>query len=104
MLIAATRKVCEAVSFDQETFDGFHFYDLDFSYRAFRAGYKLTVAYDILLIHDSRGVTNAAWERYAQLFARKYQGQISFSNGPRDFSWRALGSRKKGKFGPFTGA
>ena len=37
----------------QVTFDGFHHYDLDFSYSAYRAGFRLAVVNDICIYHAS---------------------------------------------------
>jgi len=57
---------------DEATFDGFHFYDLDFSYRAHRAGLRLAVSTDILLLHASEGRFEEEWKRYAQRFMDKF--------------------------------
>lgn len=84
VFMAASRRVCQAVAFDEATFDGFHFYDLDFSYRAFRAGFKVAIAQDILIIHDSMGVNDAEWARYAQRFVKKFQDVANFCQRPRD--------------------
>jgi tetratricopeptide (TPR) repeat protein len=84
VFMAATRRVCQAIAFDQTTFDGFHFYDLDFSYRAYRAGFKLGIARDILIIHDSMGAQDAAWAHYSQKFVRKFQNVIDFGRRSRD--------------------
>ena len=37
--LCARREVVETLRFDESTFDGFHLYDIDFTYRAFRAGF-----------------------------------------------------------------
>ena len=84
VFMAATRQVCQAISFDQMTFDGFHFYDIDFSFRAYRAGFKLGIARDILIIHDSMGVLDAGWVHYSQRFVRKFQNVIDFGRRSRD--------------------
>jgi hypothetical protein len=71
VFIAARRAVCEKIRFDQEIFDGFHLYDIDFSYRAYLAGYDVAVSWDILVKHESSGVFGEDWERYAGRFVRK---------------------------------
>lgn len=58
--------------FDAGTFDGFHFYDLDFTYRAYRDGARLAVTTDILLLHVSEGRFGDEWKRYALRFREKY--------------------------------
>jgi tetratricopeptide (TPR) repeat protein len=72
VLLAGKREAFRAVPFDDATFDGFHLADLDWSYRAARAGFKLGVAGDLLLVHASRGNYDAAWQRYADRFCRKH--------------------------------
>jgi len=84
VFMAATRRVCQAIPFDQAAFDGFHFYDIDFSHRAYRAGFKLAIAREILIIHESMGVIDAEWKRYSQRFVRKFQNEIDFSRRSRD--------------------
>jgi GT2 family glycosyltransferase len=87
LFIAAKREVCEAIPFDPATFDGFHLYDLDFSYRAFLAGFRIAIAWDIPIIHASSGRLDAAWQRYAQKFAAKYHAQNIAQLPPPPVSW-----------------
>ena len=53
---AARREAALAVGFDGATFDGFHFYDLDFTYRAHLAGLRVAVTTDIVCLHRSHGI------------------------------------------------
>ncbi len=87
LFIAANRRVCEAIAFDAATFDGFHLYDLDFTYRAFVAGFRIAVAWDILIIHSSSGRLDAAWQRYAQKFVAKYRGEKIVRLTPPLVNW-----------------
>ncbi|RIX44747.1 MAG: hypothetical protein D3M94_14795 [Rhodocyclales bacterium GT-UBC] len=77
------RVVAEAIGFDAETFDGFHLYDLDFSYSAYRAGYRLGVCCDIPILHESSG--NFAYQhlQYAERFVLKYIAELGNTN-PQD--------------------
>jgi hypothetical protein len=72
VFMAMRREVPARVGFDAATFDGFHFYDLDFSYRAARAGLKLAITTDVAAIHESTGTFDAAFERYAAIFRAKF--------------------------------
>jgi GT2 family glycosyltransferase len=74
---ACRREVAEAVGFDAETFDGFHFYDLDFTYNAFLQGYRLAVCRDLALIHASIGTPDAAWQKYHDRFVTKYRDRFA---------------------------
>jgi len=76
---AARRDAALAVGFDEETFDGFHFYDLDFTYRAHAAGLKLAVTTEVCALHRSLGNFGEDWRRYSQRFARKFPSL----DGPR---------------------
>ena len=72
VFMALRREVATAIPFDGDTFDGFHLYDLDFSFRAHRAGFKLAVCRDVVLIHESTGTYDAAWEEYKRRFESKH--------------------------------
>jgi len=77
LFIAARRDAAVQVGWDSTTFDGFHFYDIDFSFRAFLQGYKLAVANTFAIIHGSEGRANPAeYQKYGSLFAAKHQRNI----------------------------
>jgi hypothetical protein len=71
---AARREAALAVGFDEKAFDGFHFYDLDFTYRAHAAGLKLAVTTEVCALHLSLGNFGEEWRRYSQRFAQKFPG------------------------------
>ena len=72
VFIAARREWIDGVGFDTARIPGFHFYDLDFSYRASLAGARLTIACDLALIHQSRGNVDAGWNAAQAAFAAKF--------------------------------
>ena len=53
-------------------FDGFHLYDIDWSYRAAEAGFRMAAAGDLLVVHASRGRYDEEWENYAHRFCAKH--------------------------------
>ncbi|MDR1968942.1 MAG: glycosyltransferase family protein, partial [Burkholderiaceae bacterium] len=55
VFLAGRRAVFERLPFDEQTFDGFHFYDLDLSYRAHRAGLACAAVLDMVIWHRSGG-------------------------------------------------
>ncbi|MBF0179689.1 MAG: glycosyltransferase [Magnetococcales bacterium] len=69
---ACRRSLLERIRFDEEGFDGFHFYDLDFSFAAHLAGRRVAVCNDILALHGSPGHMDEAWWQYRAKFAAKY--------------------------------
>jgi hypothetical protein len=77
LFLAARRAVAESIRFDSDTFDGWHLYDLDFTYRAHLAGMKLAVCCDIPLIHGSYGEFGTPqWVKYAERFGTKFDAQL----------------------------
>ena len=84
VFIAMRRDVAISVPFDEATFDHFHLYDLDFSFRAYRAGYALAVCRDIVLIHQSMGNFSAAWDEYRRRFQAKHGVHLPATWTPKD--------------------
>ncbi len=76
LFFAVPRRVAESLRFDEINFDGFHCYDLDFTYRAYLAGYRLAVINEITIIHESDGSFNDAWRGYSKRFMQKYDGRL----------------------------
>ncbi len=74
---AAKRALVAQVLFDNSTFDHFHLYDLDFSFRAYLSGARLGVARDLLPIHYSAGSYDASWEHYKRRFEEKFSAQLA---------------------------
>jgi GT2 family glycosyltransferase len=72
VFVAARRAWVERIGFDPEGVPGFHFYDLDFSYRAYRAGARLEIACDLALVHQSRGRFDADWSLAQEAFSQKF--------------------------------
>ena len=83
LFMAARRDLLHELSFDELTFDGFHFYDLDFSYRAWLSGAKTAVCRDISICHQSRGNFNADYRRYAERFRQKFPDACSAPASPK---------------------
>lgn len=77
LFLAMNRSVAESLHFDAVHFDGFHLYDIDFTFRAHLARFRLAVCHNILIYHQSRGQHNDAWRRYRAIFERQYAGQLS---------------------------
>jgi len=79
LFIAGRRQVFAQLRFDAHRYDGFHFYDLDLSYRAFLAGFRLAVCTRLGLMHLSIGGYDAPdWQRYAERFCEQYDLPMNF--------------------------
>jgi glycosyltransferase involved in cell wall biosynthesis len=77
VFIAARGDVACELRFDAATFDDFHLYDLDFTFRAFLAGKRLAVCRDVVLVHHSQGSWDAKWDEQRQRFERKFAGRLA---------------------------
>jgi hypothetical protein len=90
---AARRDAALSVGFDATTFDGFHFYDLDFTYRAALAGLRVAVTTDVVAIHHSLGNFGDVWQRYAPRFTAKFPALDGVRGSNEHYSAR-LASRE----------
>lgn len=77
LFIAARAEVARRVKFDATTFDGFHLYDLDFSFRAYLEGYRLAICRDLFIVHESHGTFNETWQSYRGKFEQKFKGLLA---------------------------
>jgi GT2 family glycosyltransferase len=87
LFLATRTEIARKVGLDAVTFDHFHLYDLDFTFAAFLAGYRLAVCRDLLIVHESHGSFNEVWLTYKKRFEEKYAEHLgdnaSASNGAR---------------------
>lgn len=77
VLMATRTPVAKALRFDESTFDGFHLYDLDFTFRAHLAGLRLAVCRDLVLLHTSHGSYGERWQVYRERFEQKFAGRLT---------------------------
>jgi hypothetical protein len=59
-----------------EEVKGFHFYDVDFSFRNYINGVKIGVIYDVRVTHKSIGQTNQEWEDNRKIFAEREKDNL----------------------------
>ena len=71
LFFAIRRSLFERIRFDDVTFDGFHFYDIDICMQVAKS-HLLKVTTDILVKHLSGGSFNQSWKMYASRFIKKY--------------------------------
>lgn len=80
LCIMARQETAREIGFDETVFDGFHLYDLDFSFSAWRAGKKLGVCCDIPVIHASNGNYGKSHLKYGRRFLAKHQDVLPLSS------------------------
>jgi hypothetical protein len=94
LVFAARREAALRIGFDAATFDGFHFYDLDFTYRAHLAGLGVAVTTEIAAIHASEGRFDDTWREYAARFQAKYPA-LAAPMGQAFYFGREFASREQ---------
>lgn len=78
--LATTNKIAAGFKFDEDTFKGFHAYDLDYSI-AIGQQYKVCVTYEILLNHLSEGGYDRAWMEDTLKLHEKWQDVLPINTG-----------------------
>lgn len=97
VFLAARRAVLNVVTFDERRYDGFHFYDLDFSYRAHLAGFRLSVCPRLGIMHASLGSYGSeSWRHYAHRFCEQYG--LSIAGLPPSLTINFAGEAQLGEF------
>lgn len=76
VFLCAKRSVVEKVQFDAEAFTGFHVYDIDFTFRAHLAGFRLAVGCDLCILHASTGTWDDSWKYFEDIFRLKHQSRL----------------------------
>jgi glycosyltransferase involved in cell wall biosynthesis len=80
LFLAMRPDTWERMGFDEE-YDGFHLYDIDFSFRCHLAGGRVAVCNEILVEHHSLGSFDERWKRAAARFVERFGER--FDQGPR---------------------
>lgn len=73
------KRLFDCISFDQNLFNDFHFYDLDISLQVFSAGYEVHVIYDILVEHISESTLDVEWIESCKRFYKKWRNVLPLS-------------------------
>ena len=59
-----------------ENIEGFHFYEIDFTFANHLKGVKIGVMYNIRVTHKSIGITNDQWETNRLQFVKKFNDEL----------------------------
>ena len=73
------KELFRQIRFDEHTFKGFHYYDLDICMQIATQGYKIYVVFDILMEHFSKGSLNKSWLQNALIFQQKWRAKLPVS-------------------------
>lgn len=75
LFFAVRKSIFDKIQFDEVTFDGFHFYDLDICMQI-RKAHRIIVTTDIMVKHQSGGAFDNTWKKYAVQFIEKYRTSL----------------------------
>lgn len=73
------KELFNTISFD-ESFGGFHFYDMDISMQVKKQGYRLLCIYNVLLEHISTSNLSKAWIDASRKFFSKWEKELPVSS------------------------
>jgi GT2 family glycosyltransferase len=76
------KSVFNKIKFDNSSFKGYHFYDLDLSMQLKKSGFILLSVFDILIKHQSMGNINYSWVKNGFLFTNKWKSMLPISLNP----------------------
>ena len=85
VFLAMEHGIASRIGWDEETCDGFHGYDVDFTLRAAQAGFRLAVASDLGVVHRSYGSFDDRWEWTARRLVARHpelRGERGADTGP----------------------
>lgn len=89
LFIACKRRVFDSLKgFDEVHLHGFHTYDIDFTFRAYLAGFKCVVANNMVLLHDSNVAEFTEeklkeWASEQSGFVERFRKNLSVKQGVR---------------------
>jgi glycosyltransferase involved in cell wall biosynthesis len=75
------RSLFDHISFDEQNYKGFHFYDLDISMQISQAGYKNYSIENILISHYSIAELDKKWCENAMIYSKKWSKILPVSSG-----------------------
>jgi glycosyltransferase involved in cell wall biosynthesis len=75
------RNLFSKVRWDEETFNGFHAYDLDMSLQVYNAGFEVHIMWDILIEHKSYGNPNLSFHIANQHLWNKWKNFLPLVKG-----------------------
>ena len=78
VFLAVRQQLFQNISFDNLTFDGQHFFDLDFCMQA-RHTHRIIVTTDIVVKRRSQAVFDKSWQAYGKLFLSKWANELPAS-------------------------
>jgi len=73
------KKLFDVIRFDEDTYNGFHLYDVDISLQVYKTGHSLICIKDVLIHHQSIGALNSNWLEAMHAFHFKWRKELPVS-------------------------
>jgi hypothetical protein len=70
------KQLFDNIRFDDKTYDGFHFYDVDTTLQVYQLGYRLLSIKDVVIHHLSKGVLDEKFLKYSIVFHEKWKKSL----------------------------
>jgi hypothetical protein len=70
------RSLFNTIKFDEQTFKGFHCYDLDICFQVRKENMKVRIVSDIIVEHRSNGIINEEWIENSRLLYNKWKDYL----------------------------
>jgi GT2 family glycosyltransferase len=86
IFLCCGRDIAARIGFDEETFTGYHMYDVDFTYRAYLAGGRLSVCCDLDPVHAAVSSYDQSWAAEERKFRQKHGQTLA----PVPMRWQQL--------------
>lgn len=76
VFMCISKKVADSIHFDTTLFSGFHCYDSELCMLVHNLGLRVTIAFDILLVHLSGGTKNKQWVENTYKWYKKWKTRL----------------------------
>lgn len=81
LFMAMQKSIFEYISWDENLFNDFHFYDMDICMQIQVLGFRVVVLYDLLIEHKSLGNYNTIWACNRDRWYKKWEKNLPIIRG-----------------------
>lgn len=79
VFLAFPKIMFDKISFDSQTYKGFHCYDSDISMQVLSTGYKIKILNNVLVEHYSPGTVDMKFHNECSIFMKKWHSKLPIS-------------------------
>lgn len=78
---SAQKEMFTKIHFDEISFKGFHFYEMDICMQVLNVGYKVKIIHNILIEHFSYGTGDKSFDKARSIFYKKWKNKLPIVRG-----------------------